>query len=90
MPLEWLAHAGVVADLAVFGACFAILAFGYWSAWNPVLFWDQFNPYLKPYSRLTLALGRLIGSLWAFGAALACVVTLGDAVRALVQHHWIG
>lgn len=90
MPLEWLAQAGVVADLAAFATFFGLLAFGYWSARNPVLFWDQFNPYLKPYGRLTLALGRLIGSLWALGAALACVITFGDALRALLQHHWIG
>jgi len=90
MPLEWFAHAGAIADFAGFGFCAGILILGYWIVRDPVLFWEQFNPYLKPYGSLTLALGRAIGSLWAFGAAFGCVITFGDGVRAIFGHHWVG
>jgi ABC-type transport system involved in multi-copper enzyme maturation permease subunit len=89
MPAEWLATAGAVTDSIVFAICAGILLFGCWVIRNPVLFWEQFNPYLKPYGRATLALGRMIGSLWALGAALGCVITFGDAVRATLHHHWM-
>ena len=69
--------------------CLTVLMTGIWILRNPAGFWDRFNPYLKPYHHVTLVLGRIIGSLWAFGAALGCVVFIGNAIRASLQHHWI-
>lgn len=76
-------------DLVLLATCFSILLGGLWIFKNPVGFWDQFNPYLKPYGRITLALGRVIGSLWAFGAALGCIILIGNVIREGLHHHWI-
>jgi hypothetical protein len=84
-----LLHAGVLIDLLLCAACFGILLLGLWIARHSAAFWDQFNPYLKPYSRLTLALGQLIGSLWAIGAVFGCVLFMGNAIQAGLHHHWI-
>ena len=89
MNLEALAHAGALVDLLLFITCFVILRAGLWICRNPVGFWDQFNPYLKPYGQFTLVLGRVIGSLWALGAALGCVVLIGNAIRESLLHHWV-
>jgi hypothetical protein len=70
-------------------ACFGVLVFGVLIYRNPVLFWDQFNPYLKPYSRFTIAIGKLIGSLWAAGATLGCIALAGNAIRESLHHHWL-
>lgn len=82
-------HAGVLADLVVATACFGILVLGVWISRNPSAFWDQFNPYLKPYGRFTLRLGRVIGSLWSFGATFGCIIALGNAIRDGLHHHWL-
>jgi len=84
-----LMHIGVMADLALATACFGILVLGIWICRNPGAFWDQFNPYLKPYGRFTLGLGRMIGSLWSFGAVFGCIIAVGNAVRDGMQHHWL-
>jgi len=89
MNLGALAHVGALVDLLLFVTCFSILLAGLWICENPVRFWDQFNPYLKPYGQFTLALGRVIGSLWAFGAALGCIVLIGNAIRESLRHHWV-
>ncbi|HWC16226.1 MAG TPA: hypothetical protein VG498_04400 [Terriglobales bacterium] len=89
MNFDLVAHAGVLVDVLLFATCFVILLGGLWIYKNPVGFWDQFNPYLRPYGRLTLALGKVIGSLWAFGAVLGCIVLIGNAIRQSLHHHWI-
>lgn len=89
MSFDGLLRAGALLNVLFSAMCFAVLVTGVWIFRNPVGFWDQFNPYLKPYHRLTLALGKLIGSLWAFGAALGCFVFIANAIRASLQHHWI-
>ena len=81
-------HAGVLVDLGLAVACFGILALGIWILRNPEAFWDQFNPYLKPYGSFTLRLGRAIGSLWSLGAVLGCIIAVGNAVRDAMNHHW--
>lgn len=83
-----LLHAGMLVELALAASCFGILFLGIWIFCNPVTFWDQFNPYLKPYTRFTLALGRVIGSLWVSGAVFGCILLLGNAVRAGLRHRW--
>jgi hypothetical protein len=89
MPFDSLSNAAALPDFLLASACLGILMLGIWILRNPAAFWDQFNPYLKPYGALTLLLGRTIGSLWAFGAVFGCVMLLGNAVRAGLQHHWI-
>ena len=89
MSFDGLLRAGALLNVLFSAMCFAVLVTGVWIFRNPVGFWDQFNPYLKPYHRLTLALGKLIGSLLAFGAALGCFVFIANAIRASLQHHWI-
>ncbi|PYY01067.1 MAG: hypothetical protein DMG64_15550 [Acidobacteria bacterium] len=84
-----LMHAGVLVDLGLATVCFAILALGIWIWRNPEAFWNEFNPYLKPHRSFTLSLGRVIGSLWSFGAVLGCIITIGNAVRDGVHHHWL-
>jgi len=86
---EAFSHVGALADLFFLITCFAVLRAGLWIYRNPVGFWDQFNPYLKPYGIFTLALGKLIGSLWAFGAALGCILFTGNAIRESLRHHWL-
>jgi hypothetical protein len=86
---DFLMHAGVLVDLILATACFGILVLGVWIYRNPGAFWDQFNPYLKPYGHFTLGLGRVIGSLWSFGAILGCIIAVGNAVRHGVHHHWL-
>jgi len=86
---DFLFRAGAVIDLALCAVCFGILVAGVWIWRNPSEFWDQFNPYLKPYQLGTLVLGRVIGCLWAFGAALGCVVLIGNAIRESLRHHWM-
>jgi len=83
-----LMHAGLLVDLELATACFGILVLGVWICRHPAAFWDQFNPYLKPYRRLTLGLGRVIGSLWSFGAICGFVIAVGNAVRDGLHHHW--
>jgi hypothetical protein len=83
-----LMHAGLLVDLELAAACFGILMLGVWICRNPGAFWDQFNPYLKPYRRTTLGLGRVIGWLWSFGAVLGCIIAVGNAVRDGMRHHW--
>jgi hypothetical protein len=83
-----LLHAGALLDVLVSAGCFMILLIGLWIARNPAAFWDRFNPYLKPYSRFTLRLGRLIGSLWAVGAVAGCILFIGNAIQAGIHHHW--
>jgi hypothetical protein len=82
-------RAGALINVFSCAVCFAVLAMGVWMFRNPAGFWDQFNPYLKPYHRVTLILGKIIGSLWAFGAAFGCFVFIGNAIRASLNHHWI-
>ena len=89
MSFEVLFRAGALINLVFSAICFAVLVTGVWIFRHPAGFWDQFNPYLKPYHRLTLVLGKLIGSLWALGAAVGCFVFIGSAIRASLQHHWI-
>ena len=89
MGFDVFFRAGALIDLLLCAACLAILFGGLWIVRNPENFWDQFNPYLKPYHRATLALGKVIGTLWAFGAALGCVVLIGNAIRESLRHHWI-
>lgn len=84
-----LMHAGALVDLLLFAGCFAILLLGLWIARNPAAFWDHFNPYLQPYGRFTLGLGRVIGSLWALGAVAGCVLFVGNAIQAAMRHRWI-
>jgi len=83
-----LMHAGLLVDLELATACFGILLLGIWIFRKPGAFWDQFNPYIKPYGRFTLRLGRVIGSLWSFGAVCGCVIALGNAVRDGMHHVW--
>jgi len=87
--LDQLFRAGALMDVALSMICFTVLVAGVWIWRNPAEFWDQFNPYLKPYQRATLVLGKVIGSLWAFGATLGCVVLVGNAIRESLRHHWI-
>lgn len=82
-------QAGALLDVLLFAACGMILILGLWIARNPAAFWDQFNPYLSPYSKTTLNLGRVIGSLWTCGAVCGCVLFVGSAVRAGLDHRWI-
>ena len=89
MSFDLLLRAGALIDVFFCAVCFAVLVTGVWIIRNPAGFWDQFNPYLKPYHSLILALGKIIGALWAFGAALGCFVFIGNAIRASLQHHWI-
>ena len=89
MFLDSVARSGALVNFLLAGVCFGILILGVWIARNPGPFWDQFNPYLKPYGRFTLALGRVIGSLWAFGAVFGCAILVGNAIRAGLSHHWI-
>ena len=89
MFADTIAHTGALIDLLLAAFCLGILVFGIWILRNPVAFWDQFNPYLRPYGRPTLILGRVIGSLWAVSAVSACVILIGNAARASVNHHWI-
>jgi len=89
MNPDSLMPAGMVVDLVLAFACLAILALGVWICRNPGAFWDQFNPYLKPYGRFALGLGRVIGSLWSFGAVLGCIIAMGNAVRDAIRHHWL-
>jgi hypothetical protein len=89
VSFDLLFRAGALVDLLLCAICFAVLLTGVWIWRNPAGFWDQFNPYLQPYHRATLVLGKVIGSLWAFGAALACVVLIGNAIRESLRHHWI-
>jgi hypothetical protein len=84
-----LMHAGALVELLLALGCAAIFVLGIWITRNPAGFWDQFNPYLKPYSRFTLGLGRLIGSLWAAGAFLGCILFIGNAIQAGLHHRWI-
>lgn len=86
---EAILHAGVLFDVLLLGACIAILMLGLWTVRHPAAFWEQFNPYLRPQGTITLALGRVIGSLWASGAALGCVLFIGNAVKAALDHRWI-
>jgi hypothetical protein len=86
---NFLAHAGVLVDLLLASGCFVVLVLGIWIFRNPGAFWDEFNPYLRPYGRFSLGLGRLIGSLWSFGAIFGCILALGNAIRAGVHHHWL-
>jgi hypothetical protein len=86
---EALLHTGVLVNILLSGVSVSVLLLGLWIWRDQVAFWDQFNPYLKPYSRFTLRLGRVIGSLWAFGAIVGCILFLGNAVQAALQHHWI-
>lgn len=76
-------------NVAFSAICFTVLLTGVCIFRNPAGFWDQFNPYLKPYHRLTLALGKIIGSLWALGATVGCFIFIGNAIRASLQHHWM-
>jgi hypothetical protein len=89
VSFDVLFRAGALASVLFSLMCFAVLITGVWVFHNPADFWDQFNPYLKPYHRLTLALGKLIGTLWAFGAALGFFVFIANAIRASLQHRWI-
>lgn len=89
MSFDVLLREGALVDVFFCAVCFAVLVTGIWIFRNPEGLWDHFNPYLKPYHRLTLVLGKIIGSLWAFGAALGCFLFMGSAIRALLQHHWI-
>jgi hypothetical protein len=89
MFADAIAHTGALIDILLALVCGGILAFGLRILRNPVAFWDQFNPYLKPYGRSTLILGRVIGSLWTFSAASACIILVGNAVRASLLHHWV-
>jgi len=89
MLADFIANAGALLDLLFLGVCLSVLLLGVWISRNPVAFWDQFNPFLKPYSRFTLGLGRAIGFLWAFGAGCGCIVVVGGAVRAGIHHHWV-
>jgi hypothetical protein len=82
-------HFGVVVDLLFLAFSVGILVWGVWIAKDPTGFWNQFNPFLKPYSSLTLCLGRVIGSLWALGAASACLLFLGNAIQAGLHHQWL-
>jgi hypothetical protein len=86
---EAILHAGVFLDVLLLAACAAILILGLWTLRHPATFWEQFNPYLRPYGRFTLVLGRMIGSLWACGAALGCILFIGNAVKAGLDHRWI-
>ena len=74
------------ADLLLAAIVFGIFLLGGWVVRHPAAFWDRFNPYLKPYGKVTLALGRAIGALWAFGAALGCIILVGNAVRDAGRH----
>jgi hypothetical protein len=74
------------ADLLLASLVFGVFLLGSWIVRNPARFWDQFNPYLKPYGKTTLALGRTIGALWAFGAVLGCLVLVGNAIRDAGRH----
>ena len=89
MFTDAVAHTGALIDILLALFCGTILAFGVWILRNPVAFWDQFNPYLKPYGRSTLILGRVIGSHWTFSAASACIILVGNAIRASLLHHWV-
>lgn len=87
--IDFIAHAGVLVNAVLGGLCLGICLLGVWTWRDPAAFWDQFNPFLKPYSRLTLTLGRVIGFLWAAGAVCGCLVVFGNALRAGINHHWI-
>lgn len=89
MSFAFIANAGALPDLLLAVACSGVLVLGTWMLRNPAAFWDHFNPYLKPYGRFTLVLGRVVGSLWAFGAVLGCIILVGNAIRAGLHHHWI-
>ena len=84
-----LLHTGVVTDLLLFAVCFGILVLGIWIARYPAAFWDQFNPFLKPYNHFTLGLGRVIGSLWTVGAVSGCILFVGNAIQAGLHHRWL-
>jgi hypothetical protein len=85
----FVAHAGVLGNLLLAAVCFAVLWLGLWMVRYPSAFWDQFNPYLKPYSRSVIFLGRVIGSLWAAGAVSGCILLFGNAIRAGLNRHWM-
>ena len=89
MSFDFLWNAGALLDFLLTAACFGILLLGIWILRNPAAFWDQFNPYLKPYGWFTLILGRVIGSLWASGAVFGCIILVGNAIRAGLHHHWL-
>ena len=82
-------HTGVLIDVLLLAVCSAILVLGIWIAKNPAAFWDQFNPFLKPYNRFTLRLGRVIGSLWTIGAVAGCILFVGNAIQAGLHHRWL-
>lgn len=63
----------MVANIVLFLLLCGLAVLGRWTYRNPEAFMDRFNPYMKPYGRMTLAIAKFAGGLWFAGAIVGCI-----------------
>ncbi len=69
---------GVFANLIFLLLVLGMLKLGFWICKRPEHFMDLFNPYMKPYSRMTLQLVWFWGLMLVFGSIVGAFGVAGE------------
>jgi hypothetical protein len=74
-----------VVNVVLFLFLCGLVILGRWTYRNPESFMDRFNPYMKPYGRMTLAIAKFAGGLWFAGATVGCISMIVQVAVAAIH-----